>query len=80
MFLFFDLREGVDKEKENSRLTKIVSKLDKEIAQLEQRLQNPSFSEKAPASVVEKAQNELETLKKQRLEAHENLKKLSSLV
>ncbi|CAM9767593.1 unnamed protein product, partial [Discosporangium mesarthrocarpum] len=45
----------VDKDKERARLTKQAEKLRKEMGGLEARLNSPGFTDKAPATVVEKA-------------------------
>ncbi len=52
-----------------ARLEKEVGKLEKTVAGIEKRLANPSFTEKAPAEVVEGARHQLEeaTIRLQRL-------------
>jgi len=55
----------VDPEKERKRLEKQAEKLDKEIQKLSSRLNSAGFVDKAPASVVEKAKEELAQLEDQ---------------
>ena len=48
----------IDKDAELARLDKQISKLEKELSGAQARLTNPSFVEKAPAAVVEKARQQ----------------------
>ncbi|ORE88360.1 valyl-tRNA ligase [Oceanococcus atlanticus] len=48
----------IDKDAELARLDKQIAKLEKELAGAAARLKNPSFVEKAPAEVVEKARQQ----------------------
>ncbi|KTD31118.1 valine--tRNA ligase [Legionella maceachernii] len=49
----------IDKEAELSRLTKELAKLDKDIALAEGKLNNPKFTDKAPAEIIAKEQEKL---------------------
>ncbi len=50
----------IDKDAELKRLDKAIQKLEKERTQSEQRLNNPSYSEKAPEHVVNKEKEKLQ--------------------
>ena len=53
--------EGVvDFAEELKRLDKVLAKADKDVGQLEKRLANPRFAEKAPANVVAEVRDKLE--------------------
>jgi valyl-tRNA synthetase len=56
----------VDVDGAERRLAAEREKLDKQIEQLERRLANPGFLEKAPAEVVQKVRDELERLRAER--------------
>ncbi len=49
----------IDKEAETSRLKKEIDKLNKDIQQVERKLSNAGFVDKAPAAVVEKEREKL---------------------
>ncbi len=53
------LRVEVDRDAERARLDKEISRLQGEIARAQAKLANPSFVEKAPASVVEQERQRL---------------------
>ena len=57
--VYLPMSDMVDKEKEVIRLTKQAEKLQKEILGLENRLNSPGFSEKAPPKVVSEASEKL---------------------
>ena len=61
----------IDTEKERDRLQRDIKKVDKEFGVLDKKLANPSFVERAPAAVVEKARRDASELreKRERLEA-----------
>jgi len=61
----------IDTEKERDRLRRDIKKVEKEFGVLEKKLANPSFVERAPAAVVEKARRDASDLheKRERLEA-----------
>lgn len=66
----------IDKEAELKRLDKQLEKLEKQIKGTETKLANPGFTNKAPAAVVQKEQNNLEALKGQLLQLKEQHKKI----
>ena len=49
----------IDKDAELLRLEKEIGKLDKDIALAEGKLNNPTFSEKAPAEIINKEREKL---------------------
>jgi valyl-tRNA synthetase len=51
--LFLPLEGHVDKEAEKARLKKELEKIDSEISKVEQKLANPNFTQKVPATVLE---------------------------
>jgi valyl-tRNA synthetase len=70
------LRGHVDPNKERDRLERKLKKLEKDIAVLEKRLQNPSFVGSAPPEVVAEARTLLGQLERQR----EHLKEALAMV
>jgi valyl-tRNA synthetase len=69
----------IDKNEESARLNKEISKLKKEAERTETKLQNPNFSEKAPADVVSKEQAKLAELKIALSKLEKQLKKINKL-
>ena len=66
----------IDKESELTRLSKELTKKNKEFEAIKKKLENPNFIEKAPKAIVEK-----EDLKRQRLdEVIKNLEHKKSLI
>ncbi|HEV2327476.1 MAG TPA: valine--tRNA ligase [Verrucomicrobiae bacterium] len=57
--LFLPLEGLVDVEAERSRLTKELEKIGAEIAKVEQKLANPNFTQKVPATVLEEHKKRL---------------------
>jgi valyl-tRNA synthetase len=57
---YLDLSAGVDLESERKRLNKEVSSLEGIITGIENKLNNSSFVDKAPAQVVEGAKKQLQ--------------------
>jgi len=55
-----DLADAVNNETESARLSKLIADLDKSIATLEGRLNNPGYAQKAPANMVEQTRSQLE--------------------
>jgi valyl-tRNA synthetase len=57
---YLDLSAGVDLESERKRLNKEVSSLEGIITGIENKLNNSSFVDKAPAQVVDGAKKQLQ--------------------
>lgn len=58
--------EVIDPERERERLTRALKKLDKELATVSKKLDNPRFVDKAPPEVVEKSRADRAQLQAQR--------------
>ena len=61
--VYIPMADMIDLEKEKARLTAEIEKTEKEIARAEAKLANTSFTEKAPAAVVEGERAKLEKYK-----------------
>jgi valyl-tRNA synthetase len=57
------IEDLVDAEAEQQRATKRIAELEKQIASLEGRLNNPGYLAKAPPHLVEQTKQELEAAK-----------------
>ncbi|HUZ07469.1 MAG TPA: class I tRNA ligase family protein, partial [Candidatus Paceibacterota bacterium] len=57
--LFLPLEGLIDVAAEKARLTKELEKIESEIAKVEQKLGNPAFTQKVPATVLEEHQHRL---------------------
>jgi valyl-tRNA synthetase len=57
--LLIPMADLIDKEAELARLAKEIAKLDKDISLAEGKLNNPKFTDKAPAEIIEKEQEKL---------------------
>ena len=57
--LFLPLEGLVDVEAEKARLAKELEKIEAEISKVEQKLANPNFTEKVPASVLDEHKKRL---------------------
>jgi valyl-tRNA synthetase len=60
------LKGLVEADKEKQRISRALTKLDKEASSLESRLKNPKFAEKAPPEVVAEVKSQLAALAEQR--------------
>jgi valyl-tRNA synthetase len=67
------LRGLVDPAKEEARIERETKKVDKDIANLQKRLDSPAFAEKAPKEVVAEAKEQLEALRRTRARLEEAL-------
>lgn len=77
--LYVDLAGVVDFEQEISRLTKNIAKLEKEKAGLEKKLNNSSYTSKAPADVVEKTRQRHTDCQEKLTTLADNLKRLQKM-
>ena len=70
-----ELLEGIDPAREAVRLATEIAKLDKELAGVQGRLNNPGFVQKAAPEAVAKAQEDVQVLAQRRakLEARRGL-------
>jgi len=57
--LLIPMHELIDKEAELARLKKALQKLDQDIQRAEEKLNNPAFTNKAPAEIIQKEQEKL---------------------
>ena len=64
--IFVPLKDLIDVSKELSRIHKELAKIDEDRDKLMQKLNNPSFMEKAPQEVIAKNQGNYEELQKKR--------------
>ena len=71
--LFMPFRELVDIDNERSRIEKEITKAESEIERTEQKLNNESFTSKAPENVVNVEREKLEKLKALRENLRESL-------
>ena len=69
----------IDKEAEEARLNKEISKRNNEIARVESKLSNANFVDKAPPAVVEKERQKLNELKISLQQFTEQLAKITNL-
>jgi len=69
----------IDKDAEIQRLAKEIQKEEQKYAQVEKKLENPSFVDKAPAAVVEKERSKLSEIKVALEKLQEQLEKISQL-
>ena len=74
--VFVDLRENIDVDQEKNRLQKEREKSRKRKSEIQGKLTNPNFINKAPKLVVEKNQKELRELENKILKIEENLSTL----
>ena len=57
--LFLPLEGLIDVAAEKTRLTKELEKIESEISKVEQKLNNPAFAQKVPATVLEEHKQRL---------------------
>jgi valyl-tRNA synthetase len=69
----------IDKAAEMARLNKEIEKLGAEVLRGEQKLQNPSFVEKAPAQVVAKEQQRLNEMRSAFAKLQEQLSRIAAI-
>ena len=57
--LLIPMADLIDKDAELARLTKEIAKLDKDISLADGKLNNPQFTDRAPADIIAKEQEKL---------------------
>ena len=77
--LFIPLGELVDIEKEIQRLTRDLKNVENEIARANGKLNNAGFIAKAPAELVEKEKEKLETNKSLLEKLHARIAEIEAL-
>ncbi len=79
MNILIPLAGLIDKEAETARLNKEIEKIQKGLAGLEGRLNNPGFTDKAPANVVDQVRKQAEDQKAALLQLEQQLAKIKSI-
>lgn len=74
--LIIPLEDLIDKESEIKRLEKEIEKFSKEITVCRSRLDNPGYVQKAPAEIVAKERERLETMLEKSKKLEDSLEKL----
>jgi valyl-tRNA synthetase len=77
--IYLPLKGLIDIDKEFARLEKELTNLDKEVARLAGKLNNPGFTDKAPAQVVEVERTKLKDYEDKRSVVRERLEFLKTL-
>lgn len=77
--IFVPLAGLIDLEAEKTRLTKEISKIEKNILGTEQKLANKNFVDRAPKEVVEKERDKIKELKGEEEKLKRSLEELSTL-
>ena len=76
--LYLPLKGLIDFDAERKRLAKELGKIEKEIAKVESKLNNPSFAERAPAEVLEEQRQRLAGWQAKRGQINEAIGNLSN--
>ncbi|MFK8066842.1 MAG: valine--tRNA ligase [Gammaproteobacteria bacterium] len=79
MTMLIPLEDIIDPVAEQERLTKELDKLDKESEIATKKLDNPQFVERAPAEVVQKAQERLDEIQAARVKLGEQLARIEGM-
>ena len=77
--IYLPLKDLIDVEKETARLTKEVEGLAQEIRRTEGKLANENFVAKAPAEVVAKEREKLQSYEEKKRVVEERLRYLAAL-
>ncbi len=78
--LLIPLEDIIEPVAEKERLTKELEKLSKESEIAEKKLANPSFVERAPTEVVQKAQDRLDEIQKAKTRLEEQLIRIEGMI
>ena len=76
--MYLPLEGLIDFEAERKRLAKELGKTEKEIAKVESKLNNPSFTERAPAEVLDEQRQRLAGWQVKRGQINEAIGNLSN--
>ena len=79
MNILIPLAGLIDKDAETARLNKEIEKIQKGLSGLEGRLNNPGFTDKAPANVVEQARKQAEEQKAALAQLEQQLEKIKAM-
>ncbi len=79
MQILIPLAGLIDKDAETARLNKEIEKIQKGLGGLEGRLNNPSFTDKAPANVVEQVKKQAEEQKAALVQLEQQLVKIKQM-
>lgn len=74
--IFIPMAGFINKEEESARLSREIAKLQKDLMQIENKLQNPQFVDKAPTAVVAKERTRFEELQNTLQKLDQQLKQL----
>lgn len=77
--IFVPLKGLIDVKEETNRLQAELTKLQQEMAQIEKKLNNPQFVERAPTAVVEKEKNRLEEARMKASKLEQQLAQLKKM-
>ena len=75
--MFMPLEGLVDIEAEKTRINKEIDKTDKDLKQIQGKLSNPNFTERAPAEIVQENLDRKDSLRKKLEQLQEMLQNLS---
>jgi valyl-tRNA synthetase len=76
--LYLPIEGLIDFDAERARLSKELSKIDKEIEKIQNKLSNPKFAERAPVEVLDEQRERLNEWNLKRVQLNEALDNLSS--
>ena len=79
MQILIPLAGLIDKDAETARLNKEIEKIQKGLSGLEGRLSNPSFTDKAPANVVDQVRKQAEEQKMSLAQLEQQLEKIKAM-
>ena len=77
--ILIPMADLIDKDAELARLAKETDKLEKGLSRIEGKLSNASFVDKAPAAVVEKEREKVQTHKQSLLKLQEHTKRIRKM-
>lgn len=78
--IFIPMADFINKDEECARLNREMARLQKDLLQIENKLQNPQFVDRAPAEVVAKERSKQEEIRATLSKLAEQLKQVSNVV